>query len=122
MCEVADAPTALNEPYEFVVPYCTCESALTLVCHVIRAAVVLTEAVSVLETPSAGTVGALVAVDSIVVAAVPVPLAGGVVVAVDVEVDVSVGGVGSGSGVANVVNVSSAVIAALPEESITTTR
>ena len=44
-------------PYEGARPNSTCESALTLVCHVIRAVEVLTEAVSVLETVSAEVAG-----------------------------------------------------------------
>lgn len=102
-------PIALNEPYEPVVPYCTCESALRLVCHVMRAVEVPTDAVSVLEIASAGAGGVEVAACDELLA---------------VEVDVFVGGVGSGSGsgVGSVVNVSSAVKAALPEESITITR
>ena len=122
VCEVPNAPIALSIPYAFVVPYCTWASALTFVCHVIRTVLVLTDTVSVFDTASTGVGCVEVAVGSVVVAVVPVPLVGGVVVAVEVEVDVSVGGLGSGSGVASVVKVSSAVMAALPEESITTTR
>ena len=104
----------------------------------IRAVLVLTDAVSVFDTASAvvgdvevAACGELVELaGSVVVAVVPVPLVVGVVVAAcgefaeSVEVDVFVGGVGSGSGfgVASVVKVSSVVIAALPEESITITR
>ena len=98
-----------------------------------RTVVVLIEAVSVLDTASGGADDVEVAVDSVVVAVVSVSLVGEVVVAacgelvesVEVEVEVSAGGgvgSGSGSGVASVVNVSSAVMAALQEESMTMTR
>ena len=133
VCEVPNVPTALSEPYAFVAPYCTFESAWTFVCQVIRAVLVLTDAVSVFDTASAEADDVEVVVDSVVVAVVSVASVGEVVVAacgelvesVEVEVGVSVGGgVGSGlgSGVASVVNVSSGVMAALPEESITMTR
>ena len=115
--EVVNTPTGESVPYEEVRPYSTCESALRLVCHIIRAVDVLTETVSVLETASAGADG--------VVVAVSVSVAEDVVVAVVVDVPVSVvdsSGSGSGSGVASVVKVPSPVIAALPPESMTITR
>ena len=89
-----------------------------------RAVLVLTDATSVFDTASMGDGDVEVAAGSVVVAAVPVPLVGGVVGAVEVDVDVSAGGIGSASdcGVASVVKVSSAIIAALPDESITITR
>ena len=117
-----DAPTELVEPYAFVVPYCTCESADLFVCHVMRAVVLLIETVSVLETASVGVGAGDVDVAVPPVLVVVVAVCGELVESVEVEVLLSVGGVGSGSGVANVVNVSSPVMAALPEESITMTR
>ena len=90
-----------------------------------RAVVVLIETVSVFDTASAGAGGVEVATGA-------GSVVGGVVVAACGELEPELvavggegsagGGVGSGSGVANVVKVSSAVMAALPPESITMTR
>lgn len=116
-CEKSTVPTLLSDPYALVFPYCICESADLLVCQVMRAVEVLTDAVSVLEmaSASAGVGGVDVAVS--------VSVVGGVVVVVVVEVPVPVVGCsGSGSSVASVVKVSSPVMAALPPESMTTTR
>ena len=129
-CESEAAPRDENEPYVFVIPYSICPSALLLVSQVIFAVEVPTEAVSVFEIRSAGAgVGdeeVVVAVGVCVVVVVAV-VVGVVVVAVFEFGGVVVagfcggGGVGS-SGVASVVNVSSAVMVALPPASITITR
>ena len=56
-CESENEPAAENIPYVFVVPYCTCESALLFVCQMTCAVEVPIDAVSVLEIVRAGARG-----------------------------------------------------------------
>ena len=137
LCDVFRAESLPSElVYEVVVPYRISDVADFEVVQVIVALVVETPVETFEITGAdAGAGGVVVAVVVDVEVAVFVSLVGGVVVACGelvcpeefevVESAVCVGGCsgsGSGSGVASVVKVSSPVIAAVPLESITTTR